>query len=365
MPTGPLAGLRIIEMECIGPGPFTGMHLADLGAEVILVERPAGKMDASTDIQDNILKRGKKSISLDMKDPDDKETVLKLIETADALIEGMRPGVMERLGLGPKDCLKRNPVLVYGRLTGWGQDGPLATAAGHDPNYIGLSGATWYAGQPGAAPVSPVTLVGDVGGGAHYMVIGILAGILQAKATGKGDIVDAAMVDGSAHMMNLILSLRPGGMMQNDRGKSVLDGPSWMDAYECSDGAWINLAPLEAKFYKKFIELMGLANDPLFQDQYNPIKWDGQKAALTRIFKSKSQDHWCCLLEGTDACFAPILSPDAAAKHPHMRSRKVYSSSGILQARAAPVFASAGHIRPGPVPAKGQHTEEILASIKT
>jgi len=362
---GPLKNLRIIEIESIGPAPFCGMHFADLGADVILIERKSSSGKSS--FQDsNILHRGKSSIELDLKSSEGITALLSLLDEADALIEGMRPGVMERLGVGPDVCLARNPKLVYGRVTGWGQDGPLADAAGHDLNYLGVSGAAWYSGQAGHPPLTPPTLVGDIGGGALYLMIGILSGILNAQQTGRGDVIDAAMVDGSAHMMNLILSLRADQLFKDTRGQSILDGPHFYNAYECADGNYINIGPLEPKFYKIFLELMELDTDPLFETQYDDNRWPAQKAALVTKFKSKSRDEWGALLEGTDACFAPILNPMEAAQHPHMHHRRTYTQyNGALQAVVAPRFKNAQTTDINPPLNRAKDIKSILNKIDT
>ena len=335
-----LSGVKIIEIEGIGPAPFCGMHLADLGADVVVVERPGppgfGDLGDKT-----ITKRGKRVIKLDLKNENDKAQLLKLVEYADGLIEGMRPGVMERLGLGPDVCHKVNPKLAYGRVTGWGQDGPLSHAAGHDINYIALSGALWYAGKPGDPPFAPPTLIGDIAGGGLYLTIGMLAAIMNAWKTGKGDVVDAAMVDGTAHMMNLILSLKASGGVSYERGKSLLDGPHWFDAYECKDGHFITIGSLEPHFYKLLLEKLGLTEYPDFQDQMDINKWPVQKAKLTDLFKTQTREYWCGLMEGTDVCFAPVLNPGEAAEHPHMKARRIYfEKGGALQTAPAPRFSN-------------------------
>lgn len=357
---GVLVGVRIVEFEGLGPGPFCGMLLADLGADVILIERKGGA-DAGAAA---IYKRGKRSIALDLKNQAAKKIALDIAATSDALIEGLRPGVMERLGLGPEAVRARNKRLVYGRLTGWGQSGPLANAAGHDLNYASLSGAAWYAGGEGAAPVPPPTLVGDIGGGALYLAIGILAGIMRARETGEGTVVDAAIVDGSAHMMNLLYSLRAAGGMPDARGHSMLDGAHFYHVYDCADGGWISIGALEPKFYAELLERLGLAGDPDFAAQYDRAKWPALKARFAGIFKTKTRDEWTALLEGTDVCFAPVLAPAEAAGHPHMAARGVLREiGGVLQAAPAPRFGAEPPADPGPIPSAGQHTEEILAEL--
>jgi crotonobetainyl-CoA:carnitine CoA-transferase CaiB-like acyl-CoA transferase len=359
---GVLSGVRIIEIAGIGPGPFCGMLLADLGAEVIVVERPGPPEIPSA----GILRRGKRSLALDLKDPAAIDTVLQLIEDADGLIEGMRPGAMERLGLGPEVCLSRNPRLAYGRMTGWGQHGPLAQAAGHDNNYIALSGALYYAGAGDAPPVTPPTLVGDLGGGALYLAVGLVSAILHARGGGKGQVIDAAIVDGSAHMMNLLLDLSAVGLMREQRGTSVLDGPHWFNTYRCKDGRDITVGALEGKFYKLLLEKLGLAEDRRFAAQHAAGQWPLQRAAFVELFAMRTRDEWCALLEGTDACFAPVLAPSEAAQHPHMTARGTYArDGGVLQANAAPRFsATPAPDEPNAIPAVGQHNEEILALLR-
>ena len=358
--TGPLAGLRVLEIYGIGPVPFCGMLLADLGADVVLVDRAqmgAEDMDLG---KHTVVNRGKRSIALDLKTAEGVETLLKLVESCDALMEGMRPGVMERLGLGPDVCLARNPKLVYGRMTGWGQTGPLSHAAGHDINYLALSGALWYSGQPGEPPMSAPSLVGDIGGGAMYLAVGLLAGVMSARATGQGQVVDAAIVDGSANMMNLLMGLKSAGQFANERGASVLDGPHWYRSYRCADGKFITLGALEPKFYRLLIEKLGLADDPAYAKPRDPKTWPQLHASFVELFASRSRDEWCALLEGTDACFAPVLDPDEAAAHPHMAARGVYERiDGVLQASPAPRFSRTPG-RAGGVPRRGEHQEEVL-----
>jgi len=358
---GVLSGVRIIEIAGIGPGPFCGMLLADLGADVIVVERP-GPAEIQTA---GILRRGKRSLALDLKEPGAIDTVLQLIEDADGLIEGMRPGAMERLGLGPEVCLARNPRLAYGRMTGWGQEGPLAQAAGHDNNYIALSGALHYAGAGDVPPVTPPTLVGDLGGGALYLALGLVSAILHVRGGGKGQVIDAAIVDGSAHMMNLLLDLSAVGLMREQRGTSVLDGPHWFNTYRCKDGRDITVGALEGKFYKLLLEKLGLANDRRFAAQHAAGQWPLQRAAFAELFAMRTRDEWCALLEGTDACFAPVLAPSEAARHPHLQARGTYATEGVLQANAAPRFSGTpAPAAPNAIPGVGQHNEEILTALR-
>jgi crotonobetainyl-CoA:carnitine CoA-transferase CaiB-like acyl-CoA transferase len=356
-----LQGIRVIEIEGLGPGPFAAMMLADLGAEVIVIHRPGPGNPVAGDV--NLLDRGKKSITLDLKDPADLAIARALIATADALIEGFRPGVMERLGLGPDTCRAENPRLVYGRMTGWGQSGPKAQMAGHDLNYIATSGALWYASAPDAAPLTPPTLVGDVGGGALYLVAGILAGLLNAARSGQGTVVDAAIVDGSAHMMALLMSMAPSGNLSDRRGQSLLDGPHWCRTYACACGGHIAVQCLEPKFHAAFLDLMGLSDDPAFADQMDAAQWPEQTVRLAAIFAAKPRDHWAALFEGSDACAAPVLSPTESARDPHMAARGVWTDAqGLRQPATAPRFDGAAPV-PGPVPARGAHGAELRADL--
>ena len=353
-----LTGIKIVEICGIGPGPFCAMHLADLGADVIAVEREAAPGTPST-----LLNRGKRSVVADLKTAEGRALVLQLIEDADALVEGMRPGVMERLGLGPAECAARNPRLVYGRMTGWGQTGPMAQAAAHDNNYIALSGALYYSGTPAEPPQSPITLIGDVGGGALYLAVGLLSGILRARATGKGTVVDASIVDGSAHMMQLILSTRQKGLVTGERGENVHDSSHFFATYRCADGHFITLGSIEPQFYALLLEKLGLQDDPRFAKQWDRARWGELHAHFTELFASRTRDAWSALLEGTDVCFGPVLSPAEAARHPHNVSREVYfERDGLLQTRPAPRFDGQA-VTPRPLPQRGEHTEDILATL--
>ena len=362
---GVLSGVRVVEFAGIGPAPFCGMLLADMGANVILVERSNAKADDPFALGgNNIVHRGKRSLALDLKNPEAIDAVLKLIESADCLLEGMRPGVMERLGLGPDVCLQLNPRLVYGRMTGWGQSGPLAQAAGHDLNYIALSGALWYAGAHGSVPLAPPTLVGDLGGGALYLAMGVLAGILSARSTGQGQVVDAAIVDGSANMMNLLLSLHAAGQQPMERGRGILDGPHWYGSYVCADDQYITLGSLEPQFYALLIDKLGLNDDPAFARPYDSRKWDGLRQRFIKIFASRPRKHWTDLLEGTDVCFAPMLNPREAMAHPHMQARGIYRErAGLLQAEPAPRFSATPSAVQGPVPQRGEHSANVLREL--
>jgi len=334
----PLSGLKIIEIQCLGPAPFCGHLLTDLGAEVTLITRPTPSLNLPGGA--SLVDREKRAVPLNLKDEADRDTLKTMVKDVDAIIEGMRPGVMERLGLGPADLEKTNPKLVYGRVTGWGQSGPLSHAAGHDINYSALSGALWYSGQPdGKPPMAPPTLLGDIGGGALYLTIGLLSAVMRARETGEGCVVDAAMVDGSAHMMNLLLSLMPIGQLSETRGESFIDGAHWYRTYACKDDAFISLGSIEPQFYGQLLKALGLSDDPLYAHQMNRDVWPELTEKFAHIFKEKTAQEWCDLMEGTDICFAPVLSPMKSAAHPHMVARQVYTEEeGGLRAAPAPRF---------------------------
>jgi alpha-methylacyl-CoA racemase len=359
---GVLSGLRVVEIAGLGPAPFCGMLLADMGADVVLVERAGAAAGDPLALGRNaIVHRGKRSLALDLKDPAAVEAVLRVVDGADALIEGMRPGVMERLGLGPQACHARNPRLVYGRMTGWGQDGPLAQAAGHDINYVALSGALWFAGAPGTPPTAPPTLVGDLGGGALYLALGVLAALLSARQSGVGQVIDAAIVDGSASLMNLLLSVHAAGRQPFERGTGLLDGPHWYASYACADGAFVSVGALEPQFNALLFARLGLADDPDFRDAYDPRRWPRLRERLAALFATQPRAHWVALLEGSDACFAPVLTPREALAHPHLAARAVYAErDGVLQAAPAPRFSVTPSGTPGAVPGRGEHAAAIL-----
>lgn len=351
-----LSGIRIIEFEALGPAPFAAMHLADLGAEVILVQRKSGGGNPAKGAT-RLLDRGKRSIALDLKAEADLRVARALIRSADGLIEGMRPGVMERLGLGPEEARALNPRLVYGRMTGWGQEGPRARQAGHDLNYLGLSGALFYGGLPGAVPGVPPTLLGDIGGGALYLTVGMLAGILRARESGRGTVVDAAIVDGAQHMMALLRSM--GAQFDTGaRGQSLLDGPHWSRCYRCACGGHVAVQCLEPQFYALFLEKLGLETDPVLAEQFDRAQWPGQVAQLEGVFVARPLSHWVDLFEGSDACVAPVLSPEAAARDPHMGARGHVPDSAL----PAPRF-DGRVVQPGPAPGPGQHDTEILREL--
>ncbi len=358
-----LDGIRIIEIEGLGPAPFAGMMLADLGAEVIVIHREEPPAPGAP--ERSLLDRGKKSIVLDLKDDQNIDVLHRLIASADGLIEGFRPGVMERLGLGPDAVREQHPHFVYGRLTGWGQDGPQAPCAGHDLNYIALSGALWYASQPRTPPYTPPTMVGDIGGGALYLVIGMLAALIKAKDTGQGAVVDAAIVDGSAHMMNLIMAAQAAGVASSTRGTSVLDGSPWSRCYATADGGWLSVQCLEPKFYAEFLEKLGVADDEAFEQNIDPRTWAALADRIADVIGGRTLEEWTAVFDGTDACAAPVLDPPQAARHPHLVARGVWTEvDGQLQARAAPRFDSQQPAGPGHAPVRGEHTDEILDSLE-
>jgi len=355
---GPLKGIRIIELAGIGPGPFCAMHLSDLGAEVIRVDRieTAGQKNAGA------LLRGRRSIAVDLKNPQGVATVLKLVEKADALIEGFRPGVTERMGLGPDVCLKRNPRLVYGRMTGWGQDGPLSHAAGHDINYIALTGALHSVQREGGRPVPPLNLVGDFGGGALYLPIGVLAALHEARSSGKGQVVDAAMVDGAALLMSMFWGMRHVGMWNETRGTNLLDtGAHFYEVYECADGKYVSLGSIEPQFYAELVKLAEL--DAAEFPQLDRPHWPDMKRRLAEVFKKKSRAEWCRIMEGSDVCFAPVLSMSEAPSHPHNTARRTFIEiEGVTQPAPAPRFSRTEPEVARPPARAGQHGDEVLAS---
>ena len=361
--SGPLAGIKVIELAGIGPGPMCAMLLSDLGAEVIRVDRLV-KADLGIDSgrKYNVLNRGRRSLAVDLKHPDGIETVLGLVEQADALIEGFRPGVTERLGLGPEPCLARNPALVYGRMTGWGQDGPVSHAAGHDINYIALSGALGSIGLGGGQPVPPLNLVGDFGGGALYLAFGVCAGLLEARESGQGQVIDAAMVDGAASLMTAIYGIFASGRWNPERGSNLLDGGAHLyGTYECADGEWISIGSIEAKFHDELLERIGLTADDI-PNRMDKTRWVEHKLRLTEIFLGKTRDEWCQIMEGSDVSFAPVLSLAEAPEHPHMKERGTFVEvEGVLQPGPAPRFSRTPGRVQGPVPEPGQHSSEVLA----
>ncbi len=391
---GPLAGSRVIEMAGIGPGPFCAMMLADMGADVIRVDRASSVQGArsaasasrpSRAVADESgsdsgsdsaatgasrpppidpMSRGRRSIGVDLKAPGGPETVLKLAESADAMMEPFRPGVAERLGIGPEPCLRRNPRLVYGRMTGFGQDGPCAAMAGHDVNYIALAGALHPIGRQGEAPVPPLNLVGDFGGGGMYLAFGMVCALLEARSSGRGQVVDAAMVDGAASLMTMFYGLRAAGFWSDERGANLLDtGAPYYNVYETKDGRYISLGSLEPQFYAELRVRLGL-DGPRWDKQGDRSRWPELRDELAEVVASKTRDEWCELLDGSDVCFAPVLSMDEAPDHPHNRHRGTFiSADGVVQPAPAPRFSRTAASLSRPPPHAGQHTDEVLTEL--
>jgi alpha-methylacyl-CoA racemase len=361
---GPLAGITIIEIAGIGPGPFCGMMLADMGADVIRVDRVQAVSGGDpAQPPADLLNRGRRSVGVDLKSPEGVEVVLDLVAGADALFEGFRPGVAERLGIGPDECLARNPRLVYGRMTGWGQDGPYASAAGHDINYIALAGALDPIGRRGEAPVPPLNLVGDFGGGGMLLAFGLLAGLLEARSSGRGQVVDAAMVDGAAALMTMTHSFRAMGIWDDERGTNMLDtGAHFYDVYETADGKYVSIGSIEPQFYAELLRLTGLEDEEL-PWQHDRAQWPAMKERLAEVFRTRTRDEWCALMEGTDVCFAPVLPIPEAVEHPHNVVRGTFVEvAGITQPGPAPRFSRTAPAIASPPTHPGQHTDEVLAA---
>lgn len=367
MNDGPLAGIKVIEIAGLGPAPCCGMVLADMGAEVILIERKQANTNAAKVFAENddsnkeIFNRGKRSIAVDLKSERGVNLVLTLISGAGVLVEGFRPGVMERLGLGPDVCLERNSKLVYGRMTGWGQTGPLAQAAGHDPNYIGISGALAYAARDGKPPAAPLTLIGDIGGGTMILACGILCAVIHAQRTGEGQVVDAAITDGSAYLTSLLWFMRQTYQMDDEPGAGWVDGAApWNNTYACADGKFISLCSLEPRFYQELVQRLALEGSPVFAKQWDREMWPKGREILRNLFRSKSRNQWCELLEGTDACFAPVLNFSEAVDYPHNIARETFLNiNGVVQPAPAPKF-SRSTPRAGVPPRTSEHCDDIL-----
>jgi alpha-methylacyl-CoA racemase len=358
--SGPLSSVKVIEFAGLGPAPFCGMLLSDMGAELIRVDRKdARKADFHPDF--DLMSRGRRSIGLDLKTAQGIEACLRLVSQADMLLEGFRPGVMERLGLGPDICMKQNPKLIYGRMTGWGQTGPLSKAAGHDINYISLTGALHAIGPKGGKPVPPLALVGDLGGGGLYLALGMVAALFEAGRSGKGQIIDAAIVDGAASLMTASFDMLASGVFPAERGTGMVDGGApFYDVYETSDGQYISIASIEPQFYGQLRKALRLEEE-LFDEQLDTTRWPLQKSKLESLFKSKTQAQWCSLLEGSDVCFAPVLPLHEVKNHPHNQARQTYVEiDGVLQPNAAPRFSRTPSRIQGPAPKSGAHTREIL-----
>ncbi|MDB5483651.1 MAG: carnitine dehydratase [Caulobacteraceae bacterium] len=356
MGQGPLSDLKVLEFAGIGPGPFCGMLLSDLGADVVRIDRKGPGRGSKTDVTG----RGRKSVAMDLKSPAAVEACLKLMETADAVFEGFRPGVMERLGLGPDVALARNPKLVFGRMTGWGQSGPYAQAAGHDMNYIAISGALSAIGTPDK-PVPPLNLVGDFGGGALYLAFGLLAGVIHARSTGQGQVIDCAMSDGAASLMAMFYGMRAAGAWIDKRRANLLDGGAhFYDTYQCADGEWIALGSIEPQFYALLLEKTGI-NDPAFKAQMDRGQWPALHDQLAAVIASKTRDEWCAIMEGTDVCFGPVLSLEEAPRHAHNVARQTFVElDGVVQPAPAPRFSATPGAIAGPPPAIGAHSRSAL-----
>lgn len=355
---GPLAGIKVVEMAGIGPGPFCAMMLSDMGAEVIRVDRLAHKGSGH---RANVLNRGRRSIAVDLKNPDGVAAVQQLIDGADVVIEGFRPGVMERLGLGPDTCLARNPRLIFGRMTGWGQSGPLAPAAGHDINYISIGGALGAMGYSDRPPAPPLNLVGDFGGGAMYLLAGVLAALVERGTSGQGQVIDAAMTDGTASLLSPFYGMMAMGMWTKERMDNRLDGGAhYYRSYACSDGKFISIGSIEPQFYALLLELCEI-DDPEFAKQNDKQHWASLRGKLEALFVTQTRDHWCALLEGTDVCFAPVLDLQEAPQHPHNLARQSFVEiDGVTQPAPAPRFSRTPTTVQAPAAMAGEHSEEIL-----
>jgi alpha-methylacyl-CoA racemase len=362
MASGPLSGVRIIEMAGLGPGPYGGMLLSDMGAEVLRVDRPDLRRGATPSSGKDVLARGRRSIVIDLKSPDGIEVLLRLVEEADAMIEPFRAGVAERLGFGPEVCLARNPRLVYGRMTGWGQTGPYAKAAGHDLNYIALSGALEPMGRAGQKPTPPLNLVGDFGGGGMMLAFGVACALYEAKVSGQGQVVDAAMVDGAASLMAGWYALYHVGRWQGPRGGNLIDTGAWFyEVYETKDHKYVSVGAIEPQFLEELCDAIGLEREAMV-DQLDETRWPALKERMVEIFLTKTRDEWCSLLEYTDACFAPVLTPLEAPTHPHNVERGTFVEiDGMVQPGPAPRFSrTPGAVQGASVP-PGQDTEAVLS----
>ncbi len=365
MPTGPLAGVKVLEIQGIGPGPFCCMMLADMGADVVRIDR-AGNVREMSGPSKDVLARGRRSVAVDLKSADGIETVLKMVEQADVIVEGFRPGVMERLGLGPDVCLERNPKIVFGRMTGWGQEGPMAQAAGHDINYIALAGALEGIGRQGEKPVPPLNLVGDFGGGGMLLAFGVACALVERASSGKGQVVDAAMVDGASTLMAFFAGMKAmGGWGSGGRGTNLLDtGAHFYETYETSDGKFISLGSIEPQFYAELIDKLGLTDDKNVPAQMDRSGWPLLKARFETLFKTRTRDQWCELMEGTDICFAPVLSLDEAPEHPHIKARETYVDfAGVVQPAPSPRFSRTAAKLDRVPPHPGAQTDEVLAEF--
>jgi alpha-methylacyl-CoA racemase len=360
--SGPLAGVKIVEIAGIGPGPFGAMMLADMGAEVIRVDRAQSVRSDAAPPGWDLLNRGRRSVGVDLKSPDGVEAVLRLVEQADGLIEGFRPGVAERLGIGPDACMARNERLVYGRMTGFGQDGPCASMAGHDINYIALAGALHPIGRRGQAPVPPLNLVGDFGGGGMLLAFGMVCGILEARSSGRGQVIDAAMIDGAAVLTTMVYAFRSIGTWVDERGTNILDtGAHFYDVYECADGEYISLGSIESQFYAEMCTKLGIPADEM--PQHDKSRWPELKDRVASVVRTKTRDEWCAVMDGSDVCFAPVLSMAETHEHPHNKHREVFTEvAGVIQPAPAPRFSRTPGAISRPPSQPGQHTDEVLAA---
>jgi alpha-methylacyl-CoA racemase len=360
---GPLAGIRIVELGGVGPAPFCCMLLADLGADIVRIDRPPG-YDGGAPVEHrfNLLHRGRRSAALDLKKREATDAVMKLVRSADALIEGFRPGVAEKLGLGPDACLAANPALVYGRMTGWGQDGPLAQAPGHDINYISLTGVLHSVGRAQGGPAIPLNLAGDFGGGSLYLALGVVSALLERQRSGKGQVIDAAMVDGSASLMTLFYGLRAGDYWRDERGVNRLDsGAPWYNVYETKDGRWLSLGSNEARFWRNTLALLELREDEM-PAQHDRAQWPAVHAIFAARFRTRTRDEWCALAQGREVCIAPVLSMAEAPDHPHLRARETFvENDGVMQPAPAPRFSRTPGAIQRPPPAPGENTDDVLA----
>ena len=362
---GPLEGVKILEIAGIGPGPFAGMMLSDMGAEVVRIDR-ADRVrggDPENPPKD-ILARGRRSVAVDLKNPQGVEVVLAMVERADVLIEGFRPGVMERLGLGPEICLARNPGIVFGRMMGWGQEGPLAHAAGHDINYIALTGALHAIGRRDQAPVPPLNLVGDFGGGGMLLAYGVVCALLEKARSGQGQVVDAAMVDGASALMGMIYAMKSMGVWRDERGTNMLDtGAHFYDVYETRDAKYVSIGSIEPQFYALLLQQLGLEGEKL-PPQMDREQWAALKVRVAEIFKTRTRDEWSAIMEGTDVCYAPVLDLDEAPEHTHLKQRKTFvEAAGVIQPAPAPRFSRTAPELVRPPSFEGQHTDEVLADF--
>ncbi len=363
---GPLSGLRIVEFAGIGPGPFCGMMLADHGAEVIRIDRASGSRGGSQPVTTkDVLARGRRSIALDLKGEEGVALARKLCASADGLIEGFRPGVMERLGLGPDELLSDNPRLVYGRMTGWGQTGPYAAYAGHDINYIALAGALAHFGRVGGKPTPPINMVGDFGGGGMMLAFGMVAALLNVARGGEGQVIDAAMTDGTAVLMSMIHGMKNMGVWSEELGVNLLDtGAHFYDTYETADGKFVSIGSIEPQFYAELRRLAGLADDSEFDAQHDRAKWGALKDKLTMLFKTRTRAEWDALMEHTDVCYAPVLTMSEAAGHPHNAARETFVQvGGDTQPAPAPRYSGTATATPQPGPMPGDDTDAILGSL--